>query len=88
MGKEIPQEYILPKFKNLQEIRNKLEHSGVIITEDEDTIASQRLMTISREEFIKHTLSLLRLVRNALFYLNLAVGLDQYNHKTKYSNTL
>lgn len=45
-------------------------------------------MTISREEFIKHTLSLLRLVRNALFYLSLAVGLDQYNHKTKYSNTL
>lgn len=83
VGKEIPQ-YILPEFKKLQEIRNKLEHSGVIIIEDDDAIASQRLMTISREEFIEHNLSLLRLARNALFYLNLSVGLDQWNYKEKY----
>lgn len=83
VGKEIPQEYILPEFKQLHEIRNKLEHSGVMITEDKRAISSQRLMTISREEFIKHNLSLLRLVRNTLFYLSMAVGLDQYNLKNK-----
>lgn len=83
VGKEIPREYILPEFKKLQEIRNKLEHSGIMITENKDAIASQRLMTISREEFIKNNLSLLRLTRNALLYLNLAVTLDQHNYKVK-----
>lgn len=83
VGKEIPQKYILPEFKQLHEIRNKLEHSGVMITENEHAISSRRLMTISREEFIKHNISLLRLVRNALFYLSMAVGLDQYNFKNK-----
>lgn len=83
VGKEIPREYVLPEFKKLQEIRNKLEHSGIMITEHKDAIASQRLMTISREEFIKNNLSLLCLTRNALFYSNLAVTLDQHNYKVK-----
>lgn len=83
VGKEIPEEYILPEFKRLHEIRNKLEHSGVMITKEINTSSSQRLMTISLEEFVEHNLSLLRLVRNALFYLSLAASLDQWNYEKK-----
>lgn len=87
VGKEIAEEYILPEFKRLHEIRNKLEHSGVMITKEINTSSSQRLMTISLEEFVEHNLSLLRLVRNALFYLSLAASLDQWNDKKRMNNT-
>ncbi|WP_040363698.1 LA2681 family HEPN domain-containing protein [Commensalibacter intestini] len=87
VGKEIPKAYILPEFKRLHEIRNKLEHSGVMITKEINTSSSQRLMTISLEEFVEHNLSLLRLVRNALFYLSLAAGLDQWNYENRINNT-
>lgn len=87
VGKEIPKEYILPEFKRLHEIRNKLEHSGVMITKEINTSSSRRLMTISLEEFVEHNLSLLRLVRNALFYLSLAASLDQWNYEKKINNT-
>lgn len=86
VGKEIPEAYILPEFKRLHEIRNKLEHSGVMITKEINTSSSQRLMTISSEEFVEHNLSLLRLVRNALFYLSLAAGLDQWNYENRINN--
>lgn len=86
VGKEIPEAYILPEFKRLHEIRNKLEHSGVMITKEINTSSSQRLMTISLEEFVEHNLSLLRLVRNALFYLSLAASLNQWNYEKKINN--
>ncbi|CAI3941175.1 unnamed protein product [Commensalibacter communis] len=77
VGKEISQEDLLPEFKRLQEIRNKLEHTEVIITKDTETESLNQLMSISEKDFVKCNLFLLRLIRNALFYLSLAASLNQ-----------
>ncbi|CAI3940273.1 unnamed protein product [Commensalibacter communis] len=82
VGKEISQEDLLPEFKRLQEIRNKLEHTRVIITKDIETESLNQLMSISEKDFVKCNLFLLRLIRNALFYLSLAASLNQSHLKT------
>jgi hypothetical protein len=68
-----------PEARNLSEIRNHLEHKYLRVTAAESQTASPRDLAfmVSREQFEKKAVHLLKLARSALIYLAIGIGFEE-----------
>jgi hypothetical protein len=82
-----------PHAKRVSEIRNALEHRYSKIYMDfavDETLEfeDEYSITISEEELKNETLRLLKLVREVIIYLSMAVGFEEYKNGQKNENKL
>lgn len=68
-----------PQARGLSDIRNHVEHKyfRVTITEPAEPAPGDLALMVSREQFQRKTLHLLKLARSALIYLSIGVGFEE-----------
>jgi hypothetical protein len=77
-----------PQARGLCTIRNHLEHKYLRVTEAEGPLAPPEDLAfmVSRKEFEKKTVHLLRLARSALIYLVIGVRFEEERRKPSYAD--
>lgn len=68
-----------PQARGLSEIRNHIEHKylRVTVAESPNVPPDDLAMTVSREQFERKAMHLLKLARSALIYLAIGIGFEE-----------